>query len=209
MKTIGILLFLLSFKFPAFTQHTLPVKVLWNNQAVHENDTYEFRNGHLNIAQLKFYLSAFSTNETEKPTSFFLYSLDQEENNIVLPKHLAGNKLCFTIGIDSTINAGGVMGDILDPTQGMYWTWQSGFINFKFEATFDQRKIEYHLGGYAYPYNSSRHVCLNSKTKNPTLVLHLDRWFEDMQRDCPNNIMSPGELAMKASNILSTCFELQ
>ena len=40
----------------------------------------------------------------------------------------------------------------LDPVHGMYWTWQSGYIQFKLEGLLrdsaGERKLELHLGGF-------------------------------------------------------------
>ncbi|MFN8393764.1 MAG: MbnP family protein, partial [Bacteroidia bacterium] len=41
----------------------------------------------------------------------------------------------FALGIDSLTNVSGALGGDLDPTKGMYWAWQSGYINMKMEGT--------------------------------------------------------------------------
>ena len=55
-------------------------------------------------------------------------------------------------GVDSLLQRGGVMDGDLDPVHGMYWTWQSGYIQFKLEGLLrdsaGERKLELHLGGF-------------------------------------------------------------
>jgi endonuclease/exonuclease/phosphatase family metal-dependent hydrolase len=40
----------------------------------------------------------------------------------------------LTLGVDSVTNAAGVHCCALDPANGMYWSWQSGYIQFKLEG---------------------------------------------------------------------------
>ena len=51
-----------------------------------------------------------------------------------IPSNIPFSKLKFQLGIDSLTNVSGAMGGDLDPTKGMYWTWQSGYINMKIEG---------------------------------------------------------------------------
>jgi len=48
--------------------------------------------------------------------------------------------------VDSLANVSGAMSNDLDATKGMYWSWQSGFINLKIEgksASCKTRKINF------------------------------------------------------------------
>ena len=67
----------------------------------------------------------------------------------------------ITLGVDSITNSEGVHGGDLDPTKGMYWSWQSGYIQFKFEGSFKGKEYSLHLGGFENAKFSSReHVSL-------------------------------------------------
>lgn len=71
------------------------------------------------------------------------------------------NQLNFLLGVDSARNVSGVKAGDLDPVQGMFWTWNSGYIYFKFEgnATVSPEpngKFEYHFGGFRYPNSAIR-----------------------------------------------------
>lgn len=91
------------------------------------------------------------------------YFLIKESNaataEVVLNDIPEGNYsgVSFVIGVDSTRNTLPV-GDrtgVLDPTaggQGMYWSWNSGYIFVKMEGNYDsasvQRPYKYHIGGF-------------------------------------------------------------
>lgn len=56
------------------------------------------------------------------------------------------------LGVDSNLNALGVHRGDLDPLQGMYWSWQSGYIHFKLEGEWEQdgkmQPFVFHIGGF-------------------------------------------------------------
>ena len=77
------------------------------------------------------------------------------------------NTIAFNLGIDSITNVSGAQGGDLDPTKGMYWAWQSGFINIKLQGTSNscpppKNEFEFHLGGYQYPFNSLQTIILKT-----------------------------------------------
>ena len=100
----------------------------------------------------------------------------------------------------------------LDPLKGMYWTWQSGYVNFKMEGTMPDKnwvnqKFEYHLGGYVGENNSYNSIVL--KTENSDLInIQLDagKFLSDWYVGAHPNIMSPGKIAVDFSKILASCF---
>ena len=77
--------------------------------------------------------------------------------------------LTFMVGVDSIHNTGGPLEGALDPLNGMYWTWATGFIFVKVEgsspsSTQPKNVLEYHLGGFAHPYQNMRWVTLRFTT---------------------------------------------
>lgn len=73
------------------------------------------------------------------------------------------NSISFDVGIDSITNMMGAFGGVLDPIHGMYWAWQSGYINFKLEGTHSScstrnNEFLFHIGGYQYPFNMIQNV---------------------------------------------------
>ena len=76
------------------------------------------------------------------------------------------DKLQFLLGVDSIRNCSGAQTGALDPMNGMFWTWNSGYIMFKLEgnstaSTADLQRIEHHIGGY-------------KGSDNVATVIHLD-----------------------------------
>lgn len=73
-------------------------------------------------------------------------SLDQQMSRPV------NNKISLLFGVDSAIQVGGVGTGALDPLRGMYWTWQTGYVQWKMEGAIRvdgvESPLELHLGGF-------------------------------------------------------------
>ena len=114
------------------------------------------------INSCKFYISGIELLQNakliykEKKSFHLLDAAEAASMTLMLntPKDVLFNQIKFNIGIDSTTNASGAIGGDLDPTKGMYWTWQSGYINVKLEGQCSNlcktrnNEFEFHLGGY-------------------------------------------------------------
>lgn len=130
-------------------------------------------NENFTISALKYYISdvQFKTSNKNPAKEKNSYHLIDEENIVsksflctVLPDNYT--TLSFLIGVDSLKNVTGAQTDALDPLNGMFWTWNSGYIMFKLEgnsskSTIVNNKIEYHIGGFAGTNNVLRKVELN------------------------------------------------
>lgn len=140
-------------------------------------------------------------------SSYFLIMEDDEDTHQVTLNNIPANdynQITFTIGVDSlrsTMEISKRPG-VLDPAQGhdgMYWTWNSGYIFFKMEGTSpaapsDQdNKFYYHIGGYG-GYDTPSLNNIREKTidmgnavaqvrsnKAPEIHLHVDvfKFFKD------------------------------
>lgn len=125
------------------------------------------------------------------------------------------DKLKFNVGIDSITNVAGAMGGDLDPTKGMYWTWQSGYINFKLEGKSKvcntrNNEFTFHLGGYKYPYNTLQSVFLNTNNSNElNIVINAEEMISKINLSKQNHIMSPSKEAVLLSNELTRIFSVQ
>ncbi|MFT5800721.1 MAG: hypothetical protein ACI956_000525 [Nonlabens sp.] len=121
----------------------------------------------------------------------------------------------FNIGIDSLTNSSGAFGGDLDPTNGMYWTWQSGYINFKLEGTASncparQNRFQFHLGGYQGPYNTLQEVRLKvNQDKEINIQIAIDVLLSQIDLKTEYQIMSPNEEAMKIANRLPDLFTVK
>lgn len=171
---------------------------------------------------IKFYLSAFklwdgNTLTWEENNSFHLLDLAKENTlslSINIPQETNYKTLCFNLGIDSTTNTSGVYGGDLDPTTGMYWTWQSGYINIKMEGksqhcTTRNHEFQFHLGGYQSPFNACQNICLDlQKNDAHNILINFQNLFDKIDLAKQNQIMSPGKNAYTLSQYFSEIFSV-
>lgn len=176
----------------------------------------------LRLQTLRFYLSHFVFLKNgkvvfEEKDSYHL--LDWEnENSLVWPfkgsENLDFDQIQFKLGIDSLTHISGAMGGDLDPTKGMFWTWQSGYVNFKVEGIFEKcptrnHEFQFHLGGYLAPNQTVQQVQLSvPKGKNLRLELDLGPFFEKIDWAKKYSIMSPCKEAVAAAQILAQSFSI-
>lgn len=123
--------------------------------------------------------------------------------------------ICFSIGVDSVANVSGAMDGDLDPVKGMYWAWNSGYINAKLEGHSPSCKtihqaFEFHIGGYLAPHKTIREVQLSVKNRTNTLYLDADAstWFRGVNLKTRNSIVMPSKDAVKIADNYSDMFRL-
>ena len=97
------------------------------------------KNDTITLETVKFYLTNFQFNFKDKTNylesnSFHLIDLDKPKSMILAFEKIKQKEIesiQFNIGVDSLASVSGALEGDLDVTRGMYWAWQSGFINFK------------------------------------------------------------------------------
>lgn len=130
------------------------------------------------------------------------------------PDSIIFSQIQFCLGIDSFTNVSGAMGGDLDPTKGMYWAWQSGYINLKLEGksnlcTSKNKDFQFHLGGYQTPFNGLQKVCfLVQKDKNIDINVNLLTFLQDINFAKENHIMSPNQAAVLMAQQWAKAFEI-
>lgn len=176
----------------------------------------------IQIETLKFYISNMEFYNTEQlvfkeKNSFHL--IDAEDSTtfnlmINLEPNINFNQIKFNIGIDSITNYGGAMGGDLDPTKGMYWTWQNGYINFKIEGKSNlsiakSNDFLFHLGGYQNAFSTLQTIQLPVQNSQVIPInMAIDKWINEIDLAKQNHIMSPSKEAVILSNKLSTIFSV-
>ncbi len=150
-----------------------------------------------------------------------IYHLIDAENiytqtlHIYTPQALEYDHFVFYIGIDSTTNVSGVMGGELDPTKGMYWTWQSGFINLKLEGQYKKsgaknQEFQYHIGGYQNEFNTYRKISLKTTAKKELDIwVDIEKLLSNTDLSVQHHIMSPGKEAVLVSEKFPSAFKLK
>lgn len=127
------------------------------------------------------------------------------------------SKVIFNIGIDSLTNTSGALDGDLDPTKGMYWAWQSGYINMKLEGqspTCQTRKnqFQFHLGGYLQPYYATRKKVINingNKNGNVNIAIDVAVFLGEVNLAQTHSIMIPGKAAIDLADISTKMFYLE
>ena len=215
-KSILVFILIVTATFHVNCQVKLRFQPRLEQQSIKLNDT----TATLQIETLRFYISKikFYTDSTlvwQEHNSYHLIdAADTTSYSITTnaPSNLNYNRIEFTFGIDSLTHEAGVMGGDLDPTKGMYWSWQSGYINFKIEGKSPQSKdrdnaFQYHIGGYKNGYSTAQTVNLSIDAKNEILIhLDLDEFLEMAFSNEKSHIMSPGVQAKALSKIIASKF---
>ncbi|MDX2247588.1 MAG: MbnP family protein [Bacteroidia bacterium] len=133
-----------------------------------------------------------------------------------IPEEAAGkfNRVVFNLGTDSLTNVSGAFGGDLDPTKGMYWAWQSGYINLKLEGVSKacparNHYFQFHIGGYQSPFPSCQIIDLPAIAKNDlTIEVALDSFFSQVNIAETYQIMSPGQQAVSFARLFASLFSL-
>ena len=189
------------------------------------NDSYFPLNSKdsIQIETLKFYISDIELIENNnvvwhQENSFHLIdieNLNTKSFEINIPSEISYTRIRFNLGIDSITNISGALGGDLDPTKGMYWTWQSGYINLKFEGKSNRcnnpkNEFQFHLGGYQYPYNCLQKINLAIENKTQIIIeMDLLKFAEKTELSKQHHIMSPSDDAVRLSQLFSTIFKVK
>jgi hypothetical protein len=179
--------------------------------------------------RLKYYISNLQllSNKTKprRISSVHLIDAADPQNIYLDPYTVEYNQVSFVIGVDSALNCSGAQSGALDPVNGMFWTWNTGYIYFKLEgysaaSNNDLQKIEYHIGGYSGVFKANRKVILTlpeplmiEASKSPKITIHVDLdkfWNSKNNISIASNalIMSPGALASAAADNLPAMFSI-
>lgn len=160
---------------PAPSQDTGEVHVEFDNQfkqdpsdpeqydpLVFTTETYTNANGDdYTITMFKYYISNVKLKRANGsyysvPESYFLIDAGSSEDAVITLSDVPTGTykgMTYTIGVDSTRCVSGSQTGALDPANGMFWSWNSGYIFLKLEGTSPQSTatdnvIQYHIGGF-------------------------------------------------------------
>lgn len=189
-------------------------------KAVVLNDSFDVKGPERIVLEaLRFYISGIGLLQNDslvwkESNSYHLYDLEEAKGmRLPVPSSVTYNRIRFYIGIDSLTNVSGAMGGELDPVKGMYWTWQSGYINFKAEgwssaSTHPKKEFQLHLGGYENPHNALRQITLSIHPQSDIDVyFDLPQFLQAAELAKRSHIMSPGPEAVKLSVMVAQCFK--
>lgn len=136
-------------------------------------------------------------------------------------------RISFQAGVDSIRNISGAQTGALDPLNGMFWTWNTGYINVRLEgqspnANTPDGRFEYHIGGFRTGESTRRVVSLDipggqALTLDPAVVtearidIEMDMWFQS-DHELPISggarVTAPGPEAVRHADNCARMFTL-
>lgn len=203
----------------------LRLNLSFKNQPLLLNHSYISKTDTLEISLLKFYISGLElhykdgTSFVENNSFHLINASDKSTQYLNLPNKNDIVKVKFNIGIDSTSSVSGALSGDLDATKGMYWAWQSGYINMKIEGKSTSCKtrknaFQFHIGGYLHPNYALRKVNINfndniNKSNEISIKIDVSKLFENINLSETNSIMIPGEKAMQIADLSVKMFSAE
>lgn len=199
----------------------LEFQLVVNGEELVLGSDYQIADRSVTIDLFRFYISEVRLCHQDEPIwqeqeSYHLVDAsDPASLLLVLPYsgELAFGQLKMQLGIDSATHDLGAMSGDLDPTKGMYWSWQSGYINFKLEGRSPEssrrnNEFQYHLGGYQSPSQTAREIVLEVETTDKMVVnIDLGKFLESVNLADQPMVMSPGKQASDLSDVAVSMFE--
>lgn len=148
------------------------------------NTTYKNAKGEdFKISTFKYYVSNIKLTKTDGtiysiPESYFLIDESKSASKLITVNDVPTGdyiKIEYTIGVDYARNFAGAQTGALDPINGMFWTWNSGYIFVKLEgtspvSTATGNALTFHIGGVVDPNNTIRTFSTEINSVNPLRV---------------------------------------
>lgn len=202
---------------------TLVFSAKFGQEILELEKEYQIDTNHYSISSLKFYLSNFRIHQNKETIQLkkeaCLIDYSKPETSIIkIPFDSLAipffDSISFDLGIDSLTNVSGVYGGDLDPTKGMYWAWQSGYINFKLEGKSNlsparKQEFHFHLGGYLPPFQNIQNLSFSITNSKLKLNLDLYSFFQETNLQNDYKVMSPGTKAVSKSKFIKNLFQIE
>ena len=199
----------------------------FNKESISKNKWYvSDKNDSIQFKKIIFYLTDFNLkkglNDTKiAESNFLINAFENESSSINLPLENIFNKeidsISFNIGVNENLNTDGALGGALDPEHGMYWSWQSGYINFKIEGISPscntrKNKFQFHIGGYKSPFPTIQRVTFGPKSQQGNTIdfeVDLAILFNSINLKETNQVMTPGKEAKTIADQLPNLFSVK
>lgn len=213
IRLLTYCLFMLSFS--GWGQLIVDVNLKSGNEGVQLNTPIQQSGYTFQLEQARFYLSKWEFYQNGQlkaadPVQAYLIDFEIDSTRKLIFQDIKPaeiDEIRFLFGIDSVTNTSGAMDGALDPMHGMYWSWQSGYINCKLEGTFltpKQEAFQLHLGGYIQPFSGAQQIILETGYKEiVALNIDLHALMERVGKPKSElHVMSPGTLAVEYAQLL-------
>lgn len=186
----------------------------------------------LTFTTFKYYVSNIvlvnAKNEEYKvPDSYYLIDASKNYNIITLKDVPKGDYKAFKflIGVDSAHNVSGDKTGALDPINGMFWSWTTGYRFMMVEGKTNQSPnglFVFHIGGFKTGANAIREVKMESASDAayvkaaaaPEIHIAVDiaEFFknpETIDISATNDVQMPGAMAVMLATNYADMFSLE
>ncbi len=216
---VSFYLFLLSFVYSLNCYGQLSIIPTWNKKPLELQHVYlNQNNDSISFSSLKIYFSDFRFKDkisgriTSIDTLIFYDLSDSSTNSFFNDLNLSNyESVAFTLGLDSSKNVSGELENAYDPLLGMYWAWNTGYINLKImgessAVPTNSHEFEFHLGGYRSPFATAQNIQID--LNDQYIYFDLEKLFsESINLTKNHHIMMPCKDAFLISQGLSACFK--
>jgi hypothetical protein len=182
----------------------------------------------LSFTKVKYYISNVSFQKTDGSwvdmDQYFL--LDLAEGNKIKVENVPSGEytaMKMMIGVDSLRNVSGAQEGALSPSNGMFWSWNTGYIMAKLEGespNAEEGSFAFHIGGFEGEYavqttNSFDFSSMVLKVSENSLpVVHFaafptKAWMTAPSVSERSKFHVPGEAAYQMASGFFSTFELQ
>ena len=212
-------LFFSSFFFSLTCNSQLSIIPTWIKKPLELQHVYLTQNkDSISFSILKIYFSDFRFKDkisgriTSIDTQIFYDLSDSSSNSLFNELSLINfESVAFTLGLDSSKNVSGELENAYDPLLGMYWAWNTGYINLKImgessAVPTNSHEFEFHLGGYRSPFATAQTIQVD--LNDQYIYFDVEKLFSESIKLTKNHhIMLPCKDAFLISQGLSACFK--
>jgi hypothetical protein len=216
---VSFYLFFLSIVYSLNCYGQLSIIPTWNKKALELQRIYFTpQNDSISFSTLKIYFSDFRFKDkisgriTSIDTLIFYDLSDSSTHSFFNDLNLSNyESVAFTLGLDSSKNISGELENAYDPLLGMYWAWNTGYINLKImgessAVPTNSHEFEFHLGGYRSPFATAQTIQFD--LNDQYIYFELEKLFtESINLTKNHHIMMPCKDAFLISQGLSACFK--
>ena len=216
---LSFYLFFLSFVYSLTCYGQLSIIPTWNKKPLELQHVYLTQNkDSISFSSLKIYFSDFRFKDkisgqiTSIDTLFFYDLADSSTHSFFNDLNLSNyESVAFTLGLDSSKNVSGELENAYDPLLGMYWAWNTGYINLKImgessAVPTNSHEFEFHLGGYRSPFATAQNIQVD--LNDQYIYFDLEKLFsESINLTKNHHIMLPCKDAFLISQGISACFK--
>ena len=216
---VSFYLFFLSFVYSLNCYGQLSIIPTWNKKPLELQHVYLTQNNDsISFSTLKIYFSDFRFKDkisgriTSIDTLIFYDLADSSTHSFFNDLNLSNyESVAFTLGLDSSKNVSGELENAYDPLLGMYWAWNTGYINLKImgessAVPTNSHEFEFHLGGYRSPFATAQTIQID--LNDQYIYFDLEKLFsESINLTKNHHIMLPCKDAFLISQGISACFK--